>query len=199
MDLFPFDDDYVRRLREGDRETEAHFYAYFRDLLHAKLRRKLRSPQAVEEIRQEVFLRTLARLDEIQDGRKLGAFVNSTCNHVLMEYYRQESRAVSLDAQPDMAETAGADLEGSFDSVRNSARVRKVLSTLDEREAAILAAVFLEEGDKEAICQRYGIDRQYLRVLLHRAKGKFRTAYLRRKSGKRAIFETFGRFTSLLQ
>jgi RNA polymerase sigma-70 factor (ECF subfamily) len=198
MDLFSFDDDYVRRLREGDRETEAHFYAYFRDLLHAKLRRKLRSPHAVEEIRQEVFLRTLARLDEIHDGRKLGAFVNTTCNHVLMEYYRQESRAVSLEAQPDMAETS-TDLDTAFDSVRNSARVRKVLATLDEREAAILGAVFLDEGDKDAICERYGIDREYLRVLLHRAKAKFRTAYLRRKSGKRAIFETFGRFSSLLQ
>jgi RNA polymerase sigma-70 factor, ECF subfamily len=197
MDLFSFDDDYVRRLREGDRETEAHFYAYFRDLLHAKLRRKLRSPYAVEEIRQEVFLRTLARLDEIHDGRKLGAFVNTTCNHVLMEYYRQESRAVSLEAQPDMAETS-TDLDTAFDSVRNSARVRKVLATLDEREAAILGAVFLEEGDKDAICERYSIDREYLRVLLHRAKAKFRTAYLRRKSGKRAVFETFGRFSSLL-
>lgn len=198
MDLFSFDDDYVRRLREGDRETEAHFYSYFRDLLHAKLRRKLRSAQAIEEIRQEVFLRTLARLDEIQDGRKLGAFVNATCNHVLMEYYRQESRAVSLDEQPDIAEKT-TDLDLAFDSVRNSARVRKVLSTLDEREAAILAAVFLEEGDKQAICERFGIDRDYLRVLLHRAKAKFRTAYLRRKSGRRAAFETFGRFTSLLR
>jgi len=198
MDLFSFDDDYVRRLREGDRETEAHFYAYFRDLLHAKLRRKLRSPQAIEEVRQEVFLRTLARLDEIHDPRKLGAFVNATCNHVLMEYYRQESRAVSLEEQPDMAE-ATADLDTAFDSVRNSARVRKVLATLDEREAAILGAVFLEEGDKQEICDRYGIDRQYLRVLLHRAKAKFRAAYLRRKSGKRAVFETFGRFSSLLQ
>lgn len=198
MDLFSFDDDYVRRLREGDRETEAHFYAYFRDLLHAKLRRKLRSPQAIEEIRQEVFLRTLARLGEIQDGRKLGAFVNTTCNHVLMEYYRQESRAVSLEAQPDIAETAG-DLDTAFDSVRNSARVRKVLATLEPREADILRAVFLDEGgDKEQLCSRLGIDRQYLRVLLHRAKAKFRNAYLRRRSGKRAIYETFGRFTSLL-
>ena len=198
MDLFPFDDDYVRRLRDGDRETEAHFYAYFRDLLHAKLRRKLRSSHAVDEIRQEVFLRTLARLGEIQDGRKLGAFVNATCNHVLMEYYRQENRAVSLESQPDTAETTG-DLDTAFDTVRNSARVRKVLATLEDREAAILRAVFLEEGSKDEICARYGIDREYLRVLLHRAKAKFRTAYLRRKSGKRAVYETFGRFLSLLQ
>ncbi|HEX8252499.1 MAG TPA: sigma-70 family RNA polymerase sigma factor [Thermoanaerobaculia bacterium] len=196
MDLFSFDDDYVRRLREGDRETAAHFYSYFRDLLHAKLRRKLRSMQAIEEVRQEVFARTLERLGQISDGRKLGAFVNSTCNHVLSEFYRQESRAVALDEQPDVGVTE--DPDAALDASRNSARVRSVLASLDDREAAILRAVFLEEGDKQEICHRFGVDREYLRVLLHRAKAKFRTAYLRRKSGRRAIFETFGRPTSLL-
>lgn len=195
MDLFSFDDDYVRRLRDGDRETAAHFYSYFRDLLYAKLRRRLRSMHAIEEVRQEVFLRTLERLDQIVDGRKLGAFVNSTCNNVLLEYYRQESRAVSLDEQPEKAGTT--DLEAGYDSAHNAARVRAVLDAMGDRDAAILRALFIEDADKDEICERYGIDREYLRVLLHRAKGKFRTAFLRRNSGRRTIFETFGRDPSL--
>lgn len=195
MDLFSFDDDYVRRLREGDRETEAHFHSYFRDLLYAKLRRRLHSMHAIEEVRQEVFLRTIERLGQIEDGRKLGAFVNSTCNHVLMEYYRQESRAVSLDDQPEAAD--GTDIEAGYDSARNTARVRAVLDALGERDSGILKAVFLEDGDKEEICSRFGVDRQYLRVLLHRAKAKFRAAFMRRNSGRRTIFETFGRDPSL--
>lgn len=196
MDLFSFDDDYVRRLRDGDRETAEHFYSYFRDLLYAKLRRRLRSMQAIEEVRQEVFARTLERLDTIKDGRKIGAFVNTTCNHVLMEYYRQENRAVALDEQPERANAT--DLENEFDAARNSARVRAVLAGLEQREAEILKAVFLDDGDKDALCSRFGIDREYLRVLLHRAKGKFKTAFLRRQSGRRTIVETFGRNLSLL-
>lgn len=196
MDLFSFDDDYVRRLREGDRETAEHFHSYFRDLLHAKLRRRLRSMDAIEEVRQEVFRRTLERLGQIEDPSRIGAFVNTTCKHVLMEYYRQESRAVSLEDQPDVS--GGPDLDVVYDSLRNSARVRRVLSEMDEKDAAILRAIFLEDGDKDEICERFGVDRQYLRVLLHRAKGKFRTAYLRRKSGRQAIFETFGPGSSLL-
>jgi RNA polymerase sigma-70 factor, ECF subfamily len=196
MDLFSFDDDYVRRLREGDRETEAHFYAYFRDLLHAKLRRKLRSQDAIDDVRQEVFRRTFERLDQIEDARKLGGFVNTICTHVVQEYYRQSSRAVSLGDQPDIAEWNDPDL--LLDSVRNSLRVRKVLAGLDKRERDILLAVFLEEGDRKQVCDRYNVDREYLRVLLHRAKKLFREAYLRRKSGRRSIFETFGGCLSLL-
>lgn len=196
MDRFSFDDDYVRRLREGDRETAAHFYSYFRDLLLMKLRRRLRSAHAVDEVRQEVFMRTLERLDQVRDGRKLGAFVNSVCNLVLLEYYRADKRAVSIDDQPPVADPGDPDAE--FDSARNNARVRRVLATLPARDAEILRAVFLDELDKDELCARYGIDREYLRVLLHRAKSKFREAYMRRKSGRLSISETFGRRLSLL-
>lgn len=195
MELFVFDDDYVRRLREGDGETAAHFHAYFRDLLLLKLRRRLRSIDAIDEVRQEVFTRCLQHLDSLKDARKLGAFVNSICNRVLMEYYRAEGRTEALDEQAEIADASDAD--AAFDSARSSARVRRVLQDLPDRDAQLLRAVFLEDGDKEEVCRRFGVDRAYLRVLLHRAKDKFRAQYLRRKSGRMSVFETFGGPTSL--
>jgi RNA polymerase sigma factor (sigma-70 family) len=190
MEFFPFDDDYVRRLREGDRATEEHFYSYFRDLLLAKLRRRLRSMQAVDEVRQRVFLRVLEHLADLRDGRTLGAFVNSTCNYVLLEYYRDEARTEPLDETVDV--TVEADADARYDSSRIKARVTRVLEQLEPREAEILRAVFLDDGSKDEICRRYNVDRSYLRVLLHRAKEKFRAQYLRRKSGRMQIDETFG-------
>lgn len=195
MELFPFDDEYVDRLRKGDRETEEHFHSYFRDLLFCKLRRRLTSAHAIDEVRQEVFLRVLGRLGELRDARKLGAFVNATCNHVLMEYYRAESRAESLEEGSDFAVDSNAD--AAVDAARMRTRVRRVLAELDERDAEILRAVFLDEIDKDEICRRYGVDRTYLRVLLHRAKERFRAMYLRRRSGRLQIGETFGARTSL--
>ena len=195
MELFVFDDDYVRRLREGDGETAAHFHAYFRDLLLLKLRRRLRSLDAIDEVRQEVFTRCLQHLDSLKDARKLGAFVNSICNRVLMEYYRAEGRTEALDEQAEIADPS--DVGAAYDSARSSARVRRVLQDLPDRDAQLLRAVFLEEGDKEEVCRRFGVDRAYLRVLLHRAKDKFRAQYLRRKSGRMSVFETFGGPTSL--
>ncbi len=200
MELFVFDDEYVRRLREGDRETAAHFHTYFRDLLLLKLRRRLRTLEAIDEVRQEVFTRCIANLEQLQDSRKLGAFVNAICNRVLMEYYRAEGRTESLDEHSDvvLSSSAASSLDAALDSARNSARVRRVLDTLDQRDSDILRAVFLEEADKAEICTRFGVERDYLRVLLHRAKEKFKAHYLRRKSGRMSIFETFGGHTSLL-
>ena len=195
MERFPFDDEYVRRLREGDRETAAHFESYFSDLLRIKLRRKLASRQAIEDVRQEVYARVFARLGELRDARKLGAFVNSVCNLVLMEWYRDASREEAHDSTEfDIADQTNI-LEALV--TRESAdRVRRILARMPPRDAGILRAIFLDEGDKEEVCRRFGVDRTYLRVLLHRAKERFRSEF-RRKSGRLQIPETFSGHTSL--
>lgn len=195
MELFPFDDEYVRRLREGDRETSAHFDSYFRELLLIKLRRKLDSRQAIDDVRQEVFVRVFAKLGELQDARKLGSFVNSICNHVLMEWYRIESRSDAF-AQAVVDPGEQATIEEELVTEERVARVRRVLDRMAPRDANILRALFIEEGTKDEVCRRFGVDRAYLRVLLHRAKEKFRAEF-RKKSGRMQFNETFSGPTSL--
>ena len=194
MELFAFDDDYVRRLRAGDRETSAHFHAYFRDLLLIKLRRKVPSEEAIDDVRQEVFARVLAKLPDLQDGRKLGAFVNSVCNHVVMEWYRKSSRDTVDSDEFDVADPTN--IEETLVNEETVARVRRILNRMPARDADILRAIFIDEGDKEEVCRRFGVDRAYLRVLLHRAKEKFRSEF-RRKSGQLQIDETFPGRSSL--
>ncbi|MGB6393282.1 MAG: hypothetical protein WA875_02670, partial [Candidatus Acidiferrales bacterium] len=89
MDLFPFDDAYLQRLRERDFQTEQHFVAYFSQLILIKARARLHSPQAVDDIRQETFLRVLKALrteGAIRQPDRLGPYVNSVCNNVLQEF-----------------------------------------------------------------------------------------------------------------
>lgn len=67
----PFNDDYVRRLTAGDREVERHFTSHFGTLLRIKLRTKLRSPQLIEDVRQETFLRVLQSLRKKENGLQI--------------------------------------------------------------------------------------------------------------------------------
>lgn len=180
MELFTFDDDYVRRLREGDRWTEEHFLSYFQQLLLIKLRRRLPSLQAIEDVRQEVFVRVFRTLRAegggLRDGRKLGAYVNTVCNNVLLEYYRQVNRTEPLlDEHLDI--TTSEDVEDALVSGEERERVRRVISDLPRRDAAILRALFLDERSNDDVCLEFHVDRGYLRVLLHRAKEKFRSAW----------------------
>ena len=62
MNFETFDTFYVERLQCGDAATEEHFVRYFSELITLKLRSRLRSPQAIEDVKQETFARTLVLL-----------------------------------------------------------------------------------------------------------------------------------------
>jgi len=181
VELYAFTDDYVQRLRDGDPWTEEHFVRYFNELLMIKLRNRLRTIEAVDDVRQEVFvrvMRTLRAADGLRDGRKLGAFVNSVCNNVLLETYRAGKRVDQLDdAQYAEVPDRATAVDQALMTGETRARVRRVLDQLQPRDARILRALFLEDRDKDEICRSFGVDRNYLRVLLHRAKEKFRGEY----------------------
>jgi RNA polymerase sigma-70 factor (ECF subfamily) len=176
-----FDVSYIERLRCGDEATEEHFVRYFSELILLKLRSRLRSPQAIEDVRQETFTRTLAliRSDRgIRQAERLGPLVNSICNNVLFEQYRSDGRADPLEEETASALVGHApDALTTLISSETQDRVRTVLSTLNERDQGLLRAVFLEEKDKDAVCKEMGVNREYIRVLLHRAKHSFRKAY----------------------
>ena len=178
----PFDQSYVERLRAGDYRAQEHFGVYFSALIQIKLRSRLKSPEAIEDVRQETFSRFFVAL---RDGRilqpeRLGSFVNSICTNVLLEHYRAGSRFDSLDdeTQPDVP-AKGSDLLGVLTAKETEKKVREILEQLSERDRRLLREVFLEERDKDEICRDFGVDRDYLRVLLHRAKQSFKSLYLK--------------------
>ncbi len=182
MQFQPFDQPYLDRLRAGDYRAQEHFGAYFSALIQIKLRSRLKSPEAIEDVRQETFTRFFVAL---RDGRilqpeRLGSFVNSICNNVLLEHYRAGSRLDSLDdeQQPDIP-AKGMDLLGILTAKETEKKVREILEQLSERDRRLLREVFLEERDKDEICRDFGVDRDYLRVLLHRAKQSFKSLYLK--------------------
>jgi RNA polymerase sigma-70 factor (ECF subfamily) len=182
VEFFSFDEAYLKRLRERDFPTEQHFVAYFRKLLLIKLRSRLRSSQAVDDIAQETFLRVFKAMQVeggIRQPERLGAFVNSVCNNVLQEFYRSVDHGASLDDDVPEPVDKLIDLEGFLVTKQTREQVRKVLALLGDKDRQLLRSIFLEEKEKDDVCREFGVDRDYLRVLLHRAKQSFRAYYER--------------------
>ena len=176
-----FDAKYVEDLCAGDRATQEHFVGYFSELLRIKLRSRLQSPQAIEDVCQETFARvfTVLRKDGgLRQPERLGAFVNTVCNHVLFETYRASSRN---DPLPEVELPAkGMDALDAAVSRQLKTKVREILLDLPARDRLLLKAVFLDERDRDEVCSEIGVDREYLRVLLHRAKREFKAEYVKR-------------------
>jgi RNA polymerase sigma-70 factor (ECF subfamily) len=183
-----FDQSYVERLRSGDFRTQEHFVAYFSELIQLKLRSRLHSAQAIEDVRQETFARVLSALrseGKLRQPEHLGSFVNSICNNVLQEHWRASHRDTPLDDEDahDLP-AATVDVLGTIAAKQMEAKVREILEEMPERDRRVLRLVFLEERDKDEVCRDFGVDRDYLRVLLHRAKQSFKTLYLKNMAAR---------------
>jgi len=179
MEFAAFDEGYLRLLMGGDPDTEHHFVSYFSTLIRLKLRSRLRSPHLVEEVRQETFLRVLTTLRKtggLQHPERLGAFVNSVCNNVFMESLRSESRTSPFPTENFDAVDTRVDTESEFVTAETKRTVATILESLPAKERDLLRMVFLEERDKDEVCRQFQVDREYLRVLIHRAKTRFRSA-----------------------
>ena len=180
LDFFPFDKLYVDRLRDGDTSTEQHFASYFGQILNIMLRARYLSPERVDDVRQETLARVITALRReggIRQPERFGAFVNSVCKNVLREQLRDWQRIRPIEQGQLEPPDKIVDLERALISKETKDKVREILAEMRQRDRDLLRAIFLEEKEKDEICREFGVDREYLRVLLHRAKERFRLSF----------------------
>lgn len=179
VEFFPFDEDYLLRLQEGDPETVAHFFAYFTRLLRIKLRARRLPQQSIDDIVQETFMLALVKVkaSQVRDPARLGAYVNGICNNLIREHYRRLRPHETIDQDGFDVPDGAIDLEHVVLVNEIKERVRKVLAKMPDRDREILKAVYLDERNKDEICREHHVDRGYLRVLLYRALKSFRDLY----------------------
>jgi RNA polymerase sigma-70 factor (ECF subfamily) len=183
VDLYSFDEEYLRRLGARDPATEAHFVSYFSERLKVTLRARGVDSHTIDDVRQETFCRVWLAVQSgsVHNPQGFGSYVYSVCKNVLSESRREEFR----NQYDPLESTDVADdhlgLEELMQQEENGKLIREVLATLPERDRHILQARFFEERENDDVCVQFGVDRDYLRVLLHRALNRFGELY-RKKS-----------------
>jgi RNA polymerase sigma-70 factor (ECF subfamily) len=171
-----FDAEYIERLTDGDRAVEEHFTSYFEGLLRVKLRRRGCSGPDIEDVCQETFLRVLQMLRKkgIEHPERIGAFVNSVCNNVMLELWRSHARHPGVDSPEHETPDTALDMEGILMNEERKRFVHVVLKEMPELEAGILRMIFVDDMDRDEICKQLNLRRDYLRVILHRALTRFK-------------------------
>jgi len=171
-----FDATYLRGLKARDPGIENHFVGYFGPMMQMKLRQRSASREQIDEIRQETFARVLLAIradHRIRQPERLAAFVRGVCGNVLQESYRQRAHYTTLEDRASELHDGAKGPEAVFASRETTGYVHLVLSRLPEKDRRVLTAVFLEERQRDEICEELGVGRAHLRLLLHRAKKQF--------------------------
>jgi RNA polymerase sigma-70 factor, ECF subfamily len=110
----------------------------------------------------------------IRNTEESGAFLNGVCRNVILEYRRRVRREPIAD--PDFpVPDAGVRPEAEILEMRDS--INHGLNELAERDRLILRALYLEGREKDDICRQWGMSDAQFRVVLFRAKERFRRVY----------------------
>jgi RNA polymerase sigma factor (sigma-70 family) len=177
VDLYSFDADYLRKLKAHEPATEAHFASYFKSRLDMKLRHRGFAPSTVEDIRQDTLLRVIDAVQrgQVQHPERFGAFVASVCDNVIRETYRITSRSQHLDVEAMDLPDGRTNLETQVLRKERRQVVAEMVEELPVKKRDILRALLYEHLEREELCARFGVNSDYLRVLLFRAKEEFAT------------------------
>lgn len=168
--------DLVARIAAGDRSAEAEFAHTYGRGIRALVRRHCRpGDPVVDDLAQTVLARVLERLraGAIRDAAALPAYVQATIVYTTSAEYRARrttESAALIDDLPALDNPLRTLAAGQLAAV-----LRTLLAQLPvARDREILVRFYLDEQDKDDVCQHLGIDASHFHRVVFRARERFR-------------------------
>lgn len=199
MDFVPGDfvpgEELSRRIKDGDAAAEAELIRQFEPGLRVLLRRRTGGDAGLlQDLVQETLLVVLQRLRGagIDDPHKLAAFAAQTARNLAIASLRKterqrtdvDSEATERNADPSQGlEQITADLEAAM-------AVRALLRELPQpRDRLMLKRFYLEDHDKQLICQELDLTEAAFNQALSRARKRFRQILEERGFARRDLLD----------
>ncbi len=184
-----------RRIRAGDVSAESELVRQFEPGLRVLLRRRTGGDVGLlQDLVQETLLIVIQRLRGagIEDPRKLAAFAAQTARNLAIASLRKAERQ-KTDVDSDATERNADPTRGVDDrtaDVEAALAVRALLRELPHaRDRLMLKRFYLEDHDKQLICQELDLTEAAFNQALSRARKRFRQILEERGFAKRDLLD----------
>src|SRR5262245_34902149 len=179
MDFVP-GGELTRRIREGDSSAESELIRQFEPGLRVLLRRRTGGDHGLlQDLVQETLLVVLTRLRGagIDDPQKLAAFAAQTARNLaiasLRKTERQRTDVDSEATERNADESLG--LDGQTAEAEAAQAVRMLIRELPQpRDRLMLKRFYLDDHDRESICEELNLNEAAFNQALSRARRRFR-------------------------
>lgn len=182
-----------RRIREGDSSAEAELARQFEPGLRVILRRRTGGDHGLlQDLVQEALLIVLVRLRSapLEDPTRLAAFAAQTARNLAIASLRKSERQrtdVDSEATERNADPGG-DVDDHAADHEAALAVRALLREMPHsRDRLMLKRFYLDDDDKELICQELGLTEAAFNQALSRARRRFRRILEERGFSKREL------------
>jgi RNA polymerase sigma-70 factor, ECF subfamily len=130
----------------------------------------------IDDIVQETLTRFLLAVKDgkLRNPEALGPFLNGICRNVILEYRRRSMREAPMPEVIPEPPARGIPDAGLLE-IRQA--IAQGMELLASRDRQVLTAFYLEEKTKDEILKLTGMSDENFRVVLCRAKERFRAIY----------------------
>jgi RNA polymerase sigma factor (sigma-70 family) len=177
----------VARAGAGDRDAEGALCRRFAAAVRLFARRRLRTPEAVEEFGQDVMLILIEalRAGTVAEPERLGGFVLGICRNLALDRVRQKERRQALWQQHGVTleQLAAAPPEhGGYEFIH----LEDCLSQLPQRSRDVVKLAYVDACSADEIARRLRTTAVNARVLRHRTLHTLRDCMSKRISWEAA-------------
>jgi RNA polymerase sigma-70 factor (ECF subfamily) len=160
------------RALKGKDMTTKEIWKNYRSRLKAFLHSKVSNPADVEDLLQEVLLKTLASGSQLKDPSKLQAWLFQTTQTTIIDHYRKGGRARNVSAE-DLwyVQDAPVALAGLEDCVE------PFLEALPGETADMLRAIDIEGQSQKAYAETQGISYSTLKSRVQQGRSDLRAIF----------------------
>jgi RNA polymerase sigma-70 factor (ECF subfamily) len=169
----------AQRIAAGDRAAEGAVVAHFMPGVRALVRRHCRpSEPEVDDLVQDVLASVLQALRKgaLADLQSLPGYVRATVVFTVQAHYRKRGRRGEDEAHEGVAEPV--DHEHPAQAAQRAARIDAVRRLIQEmpvpRDRELLRRFYLQEQEREEVCQALGIEGSHFHRVLYRARERLR-------------------------
>lgn len=144
------------------------------------LRKELRDLALADDLCNETFRIVLERLRQqpLEDPAGISSYLAQTARFLVIAHRRKAERQRTLtghQATLEAMSAADGDPVSILQSQSRAAAVRQVLEEIPlVRDREILVRVYLYDQDKEQVCRELGIGAGHYKLVVHRARERFR-------------------------
>ena len=165
----------MARAGAGDRAAEATICQRFAAAVRLFARRRLRTPEAVEEFSQDVMLILIEalRAGTVEDPARLGGFVLGICRNLALDRVRQKERREALWQQHGVT-LATLAAEPPERNGYDFFKLEDCLAQLSQRSRDVVKMAYVEARSAEEIASHLGTTAVNARVIRHRTLGALR-------------------------
>ena len=170
----------VERVAAGDARAEAEMVARYSRGLRFLLRRKTWDMELVEDLLQETWAIALVKIrdDGLDNPARLAGYLCGIANNLARGEQRRVHRQ-RTSADTDIIDLVPDESSNPFRTASRAEVCHHVRNLLDglkkERDREILKRFYVQEEDKQSICNHLGVDGTHFNRVLFRARQRLKS------------------------